>query len=222
MSVLVYRDRAIAGAAASTLLAAAIIERPGSVLGLDCADELLPVYRAVSRMTADGLLDWSGIRAYTLSETVRADADESVMERMKAALYDRVNILDENCVSPTAEATDWSVVCNDYENDILNAGGIDLMFLTVGKDGSIAHNLGASELAPVTHVERTDTGRVVTVGIATIMAARRVVVLMTAEEKMQIAGRIFNGPITPEVPASYLQLHPNAVFLLDEAAAKQV
>ena len=47
-------------------------------------------------------------------------------------------------------------------------------------------------------------------------------VLMTGEEKMQIAGRIFNGPITPEVPASYLQLHPNAVFLLDEAAAKQV
>ena len=222
MSVLVYRDKSIAGAAASTLLAAQIIEKPGCVLGLDCAEELLPVYRAVARMTADGLLDWSEVRAYNLSESVRADAEESVMSKMQAALYGRINIAQENCFAPGADAGDWSVVCNRYENDILEAGGIDMMFLAVGRDGSIAHNLGAAELAPVTHVERTENGRVVTVGLATVMSARKIVALMTGEDRTEIAGRIFNGPVTPQVPASYLQLHPNAVFLLDEAAAKQV
>ena len=74
----------------------------------------------------------------------------------------------------------------------------------------------------MTHVERTENGRVVTVGLATVMSARKIVALMTGEDRTEIAGRIFNGPVTPQVPASYLQLHPNAVFLLDEAAAKQV
>ncbi len=222
MSILVYKDRAIAGAAASTLMAAQIIEKPSCTIGFDCATELLPVYRALSRMSKDGLLDWSEVRAFNLSEKVRADAENSISSTMQAALYDHVNIEQENISFPSADSSDWSVACNAFENDILRKGGLDFVFLNISEDGSVAFNLGAQELAPVTHVERTSNGRIVTVGLATIMAAKKIVAFISGEEKAEIAGSIFHGPVTPSVPASYLQLHPNVVFLLDDEAAKEV
>lgn len=222
MSVLVYKDKAIAGAAASTLIAAQIIEKPSSVIGFDCAEDVLPVYRAISKMSKDGLLDWSDVRVFNLSERVRADADTSIDSQLWSALYDNINVEEENCFRPKADASDWSLACNSYENAILDRGGLDLVFLNVDRNGNIAYNLGADELAPVTHVERTENGRVVTVGISTIMAAKKIVAFITGPDKADIAGSVFHGPVTPNVPASYLQLHPNAVFLLDDDAAREV
>lgn len=222
MSVLVYKDKAIAGAAASTLIAAQIIEKPSSCIGFDYAEDLLPVYRAIARMSKDGLLDWSDVRVFNLSERVRADADASIDSELWASLYENVNVVDENCFHPKADTNDWALTCNAYENAILDRGGLDMVFLNVAADGSVAYNLGADELAPVTHVERTENGRIVTVGIATIMSAKKVVAFIAGKDKAGIAGSVFHGPVTPNVPASYLQLHPNAVFLLDDDAAKEV
>ena len=223
MSILVYRDRSIAGAAAATLLAAQIIEKPDAVLGLDYQEVLAPVYRALSRMSVDGLLDWSEVRTFTLSELVRTAPEQTIRSRMNSALFDRVNAKPENQYFPETDAEDWSRACNDYEENILDIGGIDLLFLAVNADGSVAFLPGAQELAPVTHVERTDDGgRAVTVGITTIMAAKKIVVLMTGADKADVAAKMFRGAVTPLIPASYLQLHANAVFLLDEAAAKLI
>lgn len=222
MSVLVYRDRPTACAAAATLLSAGIIEKPNIVLGLDCAQELLPVYRTLGRMTADGLLEWSGVKVFQMYEHVRADADHSVEGRLGSVLLDKVAVAEENRYLPRMNGNDWSVVCNDYESEILNAGGIDTVFCAIRADGSIAYNLGGAELAPVTHVERTEEGRVVTVGIATIMAAKRIIAVMTGSDKVNAAVATFSGPIVPGVPASYLQLHRNAVFILDEDAAERI
>ena len=222
MSVLVYRNKPTCCAAAATLLAACIIEKPSSVLGLDFAPELTPVYRTVARMTMDGLLDWGDVKAFNLFEHVRADAESSVEGQLGALLLDKVNLPQENRFTPDASGNDWSVICNDYENAILDVGGLDTVFCTVRADGSIAYNLGASELAPVTHVERTESGRVVTVGMATLMSAKRIIALMTGSDHARAAADIFNGPIIPAVPASYLQLHANAVFLLDEEAAERI
>lgn len=222
MSILVYRDKATAYAAAATLVSAGVIEKPNSVLGLDWAAELQPVYRTLARMTADGLLDWSEVRSFNLYEHVHADSDRLCETQLSGALYDRINILPENRQLPNTMGHDWSVVCNDYENAILAAGGLDTILCAVRKDGSIAYNLGAQELAPVTHVERTDSGRVVTVGMTTIMSAKRVVAVMTGLDKADTAAMICNGAITPGLPASYLQLHANAIFILDEDAAEKI
>lgn len=223
MSILVYRDRSIAGAAAATLLAAQIIEKPDAVLGLDYQDTLAPVYRALARMSVDGLLDWSEIRTFALSELVQENAEQTIRARMNSALFERINARAVNIQFPETDTDDWSLACNDYEEAILDVGGMDLLFLGVNSDGSIAFLPGSQELAPVTHVELTDDGgRAVTVGITTIMSARKIVVLMTGDDKADIASRIFHGPVSPLLPASYLQLHANVVFLLDEAAAKLV
>lgn len=222
MSVLVYRDKATACAAAATLLSACIIEKPGSAIGLDYAPELLPIYRTVARMTGDGLLDWGDVKTFNLYEHVRADADASVSGQLGSILLDKVNMKPENRYAPSAEATDWSVVCNEYETNILNTGGLDTVFCAIRADGSVAYNLGAGELAPVTHVERTTEGRVVTVGISTLMSAKRIVAVMVGQDKANMAARVFGGSIVPSVPASYLQLHGSAIFLLDEDAAEKL
>ena len=141
---------------------------------------------------------------------------------MQTLFYEHVNLDAGRRFTPDAEAADWSVACTDYEDGILRAGGIDLTFLAVGPDGSIAYNVGAPELAPVTHVERTQDGRVVTVGLGTVMGAQKIVAYLVGGDKAAMAGQILNGPVTPQVPATYLQLHANVVFLLDEAAAAQL
>lgn len=222
MSVLVYRDKSVAGAAAATLIAAQTIEKPASVLGFDLTDDMAPVYRALARMTGDGLLDWSDVTAFGLSEYVRADTDLSLTTQLSTLLYDRVNIKPERRFAPDAAATDWSVACNEYEDAILQAGGFDLVFLGIRPDGSIVFHPGAAELAPVTHVERTANGRVVTVGLSTLMGAKKIVAYLIGADKAAIADRICNGPITPQIPATYLQLHPNTVILLDEDAAARL
>lgn len=222
MSILVYKEKKLAGAAASTLMAAQIIEKPACALGLDYSEELLPTYRALARMSRDGLLDWSDVRVFGLSERVRADEQNSIEAQLDSVLLSQVNLENRNRHMPDADASDWSVVCSGYEDEILDAGGLDCVLLNIGSDGSVAFNIGAQEIAPVTHVERTAGGRVVTAGISTIMAAKKIIALITGEDKADIACSIFHGPVTPLVPASYLQLHANAVFLLDDAAAKLI
>ena len=222
MSVLVYRDSDTLSQAIATLLAGCMIEKPASALGLDCNIQLSSAYRKLAGMTSDGLLDWTSVRAFNLYEHVHADVDVTDESRMRTMLYDRVNIQPENIYSPCTEARDWSALCNDYENTILDIGGLDTVLCTVGKDGRIACNMPSSELAPVTHVERSESGRVVTVGISTIMSARRVVVVLSGFELSQIAPLVIGGPIVPGMPASFLQLHPNAIFMLDEDAAEKI
>ena len=222
MSILIYRDRATACAAAATLLSAGIIENPRCTLGLDCDRDLDPVYRTLTRMTEDGLLDWSDVRTFNLFEHVRADEDHSADSRLSDLLLDPVGMKPEHRYCPESDTADWSVVCNRYEREILDAGGLDTVFCAIRPDGSVAFNQGAPELAPVTHVERTESGRVVTVGLMTLMSARRLICLMTGSDKAEAASQVFSGTIVPTVPASYLQLHLNAVFILDEDAAERI
>jgi glucosamine-6-phosphate deaminase len=222
MSVLVYRDSDTLSQAVATLLAGCIIEKPASVLGLDCAATLASAYRKVAGMTSDGLLDWTTVRAFSLYEHVQSDSTRHDEKKLHAMLYDRVNILPENIFSPNTKTSDWSVACNDYENAILDIGGLDTIVCAIDSDGRIACNLPNSELAPVTHVERTETGRAVTVGISTIMSAKRMIAVLSGYALSPVAGLVINGPVVPTMPASYLQLHPNVVFMLDEEAAEKI
>ena len=222
MSILVYHDKATATSAASTLIAAQIIERPFSVLGLDYSSELAPVYRTLSRMSGEGLLDWNEVTAFILAEQVEQDGDHSIARSVGTALLDRVRQPESKRFVPDTQKGDWSVVCNDFENQILLRGGLDLAFMCIRADGSVVYNFPANELAPVTHVERTEQGRIVTVGISTIMLAKKLVVMATGPNKTDAVTAALNGPIVPTVPASYLQLHPNASFILDEEAAQSL
>ena len=219
MSILVYRDRIAAAAAAATLIAAQVIEKPSCALGLDYTREMIPVYRSLIRMTEDGLLDWSDARVFVMSEYADPDAGRSVSGTLGERFLGRVEQKERKRFVPVTAGGDWNKNCTAFEDTILREGGIDLSFVSIRKDGGVACNVPASVLAPVTHVEGTQDGRMVTVGMTTLMASRKLVVLMTGADKAEIAPKVFHGPVLPNVPAGYLQMHANAVFLLDEDAA---
>ena len=222
MSILVYRDRSAAASAAATLIAAQVIAQPACVLGFGYEREASPVLRELVRMTGDGLLDWSDVTAFVLTEDVRRDAGRTRAETLKERFFDRVGQPAGKRFVPDTGSADWSRSCSDFENAILREGGIDLAFVSVRADGGVAGNLPGDVLSPVTHVERMPDGRLVTAGITTLMSARRLVVLMTGADKAEIAPQVFRGPVLPGVPAGYLQMHANAVFLLDEEAAAKL
>ncbi len=149
MSVLVYRDSDTLSQALATLLAGCMIEKPNSVLGLDCSAQLASAYRKVAGMTSDGLLDWASVRAFNLFEHVRQEGEPTDEARMHSMLYDRVNILPENIYAPCAQTRDWSILCNDYENAILDVGGLDIF---APEDVAFAHRLIAAGVPVELHV----------------------------------------------------------------------
>lgn len=220
MSVLIFHKAALATKAAATMLAAKLIEVPSTVFGFEYHPELSGVYHFLTDLSTEGVLDWSEAHAYSLTEYNRLDHPRSALTDMQEKYFRHMNIRPENCFMPPAYADDWNVACNAYEDAILDDGGIDILLIHIGEDGSLAYNYGASELAPITHVERSTEGRVITAGITTILSAKKIVAVMCGEEKADMAKRVFSGPVTPHIPASYLQLHANAVFLLDDAAAR--
>lgn len=220
MSVLVFHNALLASKAAATLVAAEMIEKPAAVLGFEFHKELFQVYRNLADLSKEGILDWSEIHSYLLTERVDSEPADSIASEMNEKVFRYTNIRRECRFTPPSSADDWSLACNGYEDDILDDGGIDLLLVHIESDGSLACNYSASELAPITHVERALFGKVVTAGITTILSARKIVAVMIGEDKAELARKVFSGSITPMVPASYLQLHANTVFLLDDPAAK--
>ena len=223
MSVLVYRDSDTLSQAVATMLTGCIIEKPASALGLDCSQTLAAAYRKIAGMTSDGLLDWATVRAFNLYEHIHSGAEQTDEARMRAMLYERVNIRPECVHYPNANAHNGlGAVCSEYEDSILGIGGLDTVVCAVGEDGRLAYNLPGGELAPITHVEHTPSEHVVTVGLTALMTARRVIAVLSGCALSPIAPLVINGPVTPNIPASYLLLHPNAIFMLDEDAAERV
>ncbi len=239
MLIRVYRSARTAAAALARRVAAAVAERPGLVLGLPAGRTPIPFYEALVRLCARGAADLSHTTIVQLDEflglpphdpgTYRAFLKRHFLDRLPAPPR-RVHFFDGTAPDPEAE-------CARYERAIARAGGIDLQILGLGTNGHIAFNEpGAILFARAHHTRLTlasrranasffggHLGRVpreaLTLGVATILSARRVVVLATGRGKASIVRRMTAGILTPRVPASLLQIHPAAELWLDRAAA---
>ena len=219
MSVLVFSDAQTAAAAAATLLAGQLIEKPSLVLGLGCGEPLLPSFQSLRAMTANGLLSWGKATLFQLSERVAEEGKVSLRAQMDDALYGELSLSEGQIIAPASASDNWADSCHGYEDAILQAGGLDVVFLTVGPDGSILFNEAEGEMAPTTHVELYNGEKIVTAGLSTLMSARKLVILMTGAEMAETARQAIRGAVNTSVPASLLQLHAAVTFLLDEEAA---
>jgi glucosamine-6-phosphate deaminase len=158
---------------------------------------------------------------------------------MHENLFQHVNINRANIHIPDGMAADPEKFCRSYEEKIRAAGGIDLQLLGIGTDGHIGFNEPTSSLASRTRIKtltartRKDNARffgsedavpfhVITMGIGTILDTRKTVLLATGKNKAHAVAQAVEGPITSMNPASALQLHPSAVFCLDEEAASEL
>ena len=194
-------------------------------------------YRQLVEWYKKGDLDFSEVHTVNLDEYkgLPADNDQSYYYFMHENLFDKVNIKAENTNLPNGMEADAEKECRRYEELIRSLGGVDLQLLGLGHNGHIGFNEPSQAFDKETHCvdlqERTieankrffasaaDVPRqAYTMGIGTIMRAKKILVVVSGEDKAETVAKAFFGPVTPEVPASILRLHPDVTVVADQAA----
>jgi glucosamine-6-phosphate deaminase len=209
------------------------------VLGLPTGRTPIPFYREMVRLHGAGRADFSGATTFNVDEFLGLSGSDPRSYRafMHHHLFDHVNLLPRRIHFLDGRARDVTRECLRYERAIDRAGGIDLQILGLGANGHIGFNEPARALVARTHCTRLRAatrranaalfgGRLADVphealsmGMATILHAKRIVLLATGASKAGCVARMIEGPVTPKVPASFLQLHRHAEVWLDRGAA---
>lgn len=222
---------------AANVIAAQLILRPDSILGLATGSSPIGTYRELIARYEQGELDFSHVHTVNLDEYVGLDAnhEQSYARFMRESLFDHVNIDPASTNIPDGTNADAEAECARYDALIRAFGGVDLQLLGLGPNGHIGFNEPDDAFAKGTHrVALTDATIqankrffaseaevprfAYTMGIRDIMQAKRVVLVVSGEGKADIVREAFFGPVTPRVPASILQLHRNFTLVADEAA----
>jgi glucosamine-6-phosphate deaminase len=224
------------------VVAAALLENPALVLGLPTGRTPVPFYRELVALHRAGRIDFSRATTFNLDEFVGVAAPDPGSYRafMNRHLFDHVNLRRAHVHFLNGAAADTGAECRRYERLIRRAGGIDFQLLGLGANGHVGFNEPGRGLEARTHRTRLRPatrranaplfgGRLsrvpreaLSMGMATILGADRVVLLATGAAKAACVKRMVEGAITTGVPASLLQLHPNAEVWLDRAAATRI
>jgi glucosamine-6-phosphate deaminase len=220
----------------------AVRRTPALVLGLPTGRTPVHLYDALAAMYARGEVDFSRARTFNLDEFVGLESGHpgSFRAFLRRHLFARVNIPAHQAYFLNGAARDLERECARFERAIHRAGGIDLLVLGLGRNGHVGFNEPGPALVARTHRTRllADTrqanaalfgGRArqvpreaVTIGIGTILDARRIVVMATGRSKAGVVRRLLRSPVTPRLPASFLHLHRNVDVVLDREAAGEL
>ena len=239
MHVYVYPDAEKLARAAGALMAATVLEKPDAILGLATGSTPVPTYKEMARLNAEGAVSFAKTRTYNLDEYagMQPDHPQSYRRFMNEQLFRHIDIDPANTHVPSGFATEETAA--DYDAEIAAAGGVDLQLLGIGHDGHIGFNEPADDFSRTTHlVELTGITRqanarffdsidevpthAITMGIGTIMQAKKILMIATGEDKAETVRAMLEGPVTPKMPASILAMHQNVVVMLDAAAASKL
>ena len=209
------------------------------VLGLATGTTPIGLYADLVADCAAGKLSFADVTTFNLDEYrgLNPEHDQSYRYFMKKHLFDHVDIDQSRTHVPEGANPDAEAVCAAYEQAIAEAGGIDLQLLGLGPNGHIGFNEPEDTFPATTHcVDLTDSTieansrlfdciddvprQAYTMGIGTIMAARYVLMVVEGSHKAEIVKQAFFGPVTPQVPASILQFHPDVTIIVDPAAGE--
>lgn len=239
--VTVFPDARTAARVVAARLAAALEAKPDLVLGLPTGRTPIALYEELVQLTAARGLDWSGITTFNLDEFVGLPETDpgSYRQFMERHLFGHLNLRPEG-INFLNGMADPAEECRRYEEAIAGAGGIDIQIAGIGTNGHIGFNEPGPELQSRTHRVRLtretrhsnaelfggDPGRVpseaLSMGMATILQARAIILLANGHSKARCVARTVKGPLTTELPASFLQLHHEADIILDTAAAAEL
>ena len=222
---------------AANIIAAQVSLNPKSVLGLATGSTPIPLYRELIAREQAGRIDFSRVRSVNLDEYkgLAPDHPQSYRRFMQENLFDHISIRPENTYVPDGLATDVDAMCSAYERTIEDLGGVDLQLLGLRHDGHIGFSEPGDPFPSRTHetalAESTRQANArffaseaevptaaYTMGVGTVMAARRILMIVTGADKSDILHKAFFGPVTPWVPASILQFHPDVTLICDRAA----
>lgn len=217
---------------AADIFASQLQKKPASVLGLATGSTPLGVYDKLASYFTAGKTDFSSAFTINLDEYcgLKSDHPQSYHFYMKKNLFSRVNLKPENTFLPDGNATDLLKECKRYDKLIDTLGGIDLQLLGIGLNGHIAFNEPDSVFRENTHVVKLSDSTVkansrfftsenqvpshaITMGIGQIMNSRHIVIMACGKAKVSILMKALSSPVTPLLPASVLQLHPDLTVI---------
>lgn len=222
---------------AANIIAAQMILKPDCTLGLATGSSPVGTYEQLIERFKDGDLDFSRITSVNLDEYkgLAPDNDQSYRYFMNTNLFNHVNVDKAHTFVPDGLEPDAEKACREYDEIIENVGGIDLQLLGLGHNGHIGFNEPADSFSKGTNcVDLTESTieankrffeseadvprQAYTMGIRTIMLAKKILVVVSGKDKAEILKKVVCGPVTPKVPASVLQLHPDVTIVADSEA----
>jgi glucosamine-6-phosphate deaminase len=226
---------------AASVIADVLNAKPNAVLGMATGSSPLGLYKELVRMHMEEGLNFSQVTTFNLDEYVGLPVthEQSYHHFMHENFFKHVNIPRENIHIPSGTTKNYRAFCQWYEERIRACGGIDVQILGIGSDGHIAFNEPTSSLNSRTRLKTLarptieDNARffdriedvpiyAITMGVGTILEARRLVLVANGQNKASAVAKMIEGPVTTMITASALQLHPDAKVFLDEDAAAEL
>lgn len=209
---------------AANIISAQVIQKPDAVLGLATGSSPLGVYKQLIEWYNKGDLDFKDVKSVNLDEYcgLSPEHDQSYRYFMNSNFFNHINIDKENTYVPNGTCENWQTECENYDKLIRSLGGIDLQLLGIGFNGHIGFNepsdhfeLGTRRVTLTESTLKANSRffpnggmptHALTMGFKSILSAKKIL-LIAGPEKYDIVKRALKGPVTPEVPASILQLH---------------
>ncbi|MDI6600879.1 MAG: glucosamine-6-phosphate deaminase [Thermoanaerobacteraceae bacterium] len=227
---------------AARIVADEIRKKPDMVLGLATGGTPLGMYKELIRIHKQEGLDFSRVITFNLDEYygLSPDNEQSYHYYMYENFFKHINIKPENIHIPDGTVEDINEFCEEYDREIQRVGGIDLQVLGIGRNGHIGFNEPGDELITETHVTTlTEETRIanarffgklenvpekaVTMGLGTIMKAKKILLLASGREKAGIMSELLSDTnVTTKVPASFLHLHPDTTVIMDRDSAMEL
>ena len=237
MEIIIFEDAASLGLAAADIFAQTIKNKPSCVLGLATGASPIPTYNRLVELCNAKEISFADVKTFNLDEYCDLPKDDknSYYTFMHENLFNLVDIKEENVNILDGNAADAEKEAADFDAAIKAAGGIDVQLLGIGNNGHIGFNEPADAFTTGTFkVKLTESTLqansryfdenpmphyALTMGVGSIMDAKKIVLIATGPAKAQAIFNTVKGEVTPQVPASILQQHPDCVLLLDKAAA---
>ena len=227
--------------AAAKVIASVLNSKPNAVLGMATGSTPLGVYNELVRMHKEEGLDFSQVTTFNLDEYVGLPVthEQSYHYFMHENFFKHVNIPRQNIYIPSGTTDNYEAFCQWYERRIEESGGIDVQILGIGSDGHIAFNEPTSSLGSRTRIKTLakqtidDNARffanpdevpiyAITMGVGTILDARRIILLANGKKKAGAVAAAVEGPVTSMITASALQLHPEVLVFIDKDASSEL
>jgi glucosamine-6-phosphate deaminase len=237
VKIIVAENYADLSEKAAQIIKSQVAQKSSSVLGLATGSTPIGTYEQLVRLHKAGEIDFSQVSTFNLDEyfPIAKSSDQSYAFFMRKNLFDFVSV--EKINIPNGEASDHATECADYEKKIIAAGGIDLQLLGIGNNGHIAFNEPAETFPAATHYVQLDDSTIkanarffanesevprhaITMGIKTIMQAKKILLLASGAGKAEILHAALCGEITPKNPASVLQMHHDVTIIADKEAGR--
>jgi glucosamine-6-phosphate deaminase len=241
MRIIIEKDYEHMSKRAANMLAAQILLKPDSVLGLATGSTPELMYKMLVKMYEENLVDFGEVTTFNLDEYIGLNkADEnSYYYYMFNNLFKHVNIKMQNVNIPDGMNKYPEEECVIFEKMLGESGGLDFQVLGIGNNGHIGFNEPDLKFESITHIVKLDDSTIqansrffetlelvpkhaITMGIKTIMHAKKIILLANGEGKAEVLYKALYGQITPEVPASILQLHPDVTLIADKDASKVI